>query len=88
MTVFAACLFFLAAFTSALVIIASWCRYGQAALALPAQLSTCPETLAIFWKAVERMHRPTLAPLRMGRAERPPRRKAPGLDWPGMTLAA
>lgn len=88
MTAFAACLFALAAFASLWIVAVSWHRYGPRALTLRPQLEACPETLVICWKIVERV--PALASVRKGRVARPGRQRVrqPGLDWPGMALAA
>ncbi|MCT2400593.1 hypothetical protein [Novosphingobium mangrovi (ex Huang et al. 2023)] len=90
MTVFAACLFTLAALASVWIIAASWRRYSAGALALRAQLKACPEYTEIHWRVIERSPLPTLASLRKDRAARRARRsvQAPGLEWPGMARAA
>lgn len=89
MTAFAACLFGLAAFASAWVIVASLHRHGPLALTLRAQRDSCPDTLVICWKVVERASVPLLAPLRTARTGRAPRPslRAPGLEWPAVLAA-
>ncbi|WP_395394315.1 hypothetical protein WBP07_03585 [Novosphingobium sp. BL-8A] len=90
MTAFAACLFAVTALASALAIMATLRRYGHDALALPARLAACPETLTIHWAMVERVTVPALGALRRDRVTR--RRlsaeQRPGLDWPCGELAA
>lgn len=88
MTAFAACLFALTVFASIWIIAASWRCYGPRALALRAQLEACPETLTIRGKIIERA--PAPLSFRTARAVRPDLQKLsqPGLDWPGMALAA
>lgn len=87
MTVFAACLFALAAMASAFSILMTIRRYGPQALTLRGQLAACPGTMVVTWKAIERVQLPTLGTLR----KRPVRRAAARLEWPGtasMDLAA
>lgn len=87
MTVFAACLFALAAFTSAWAIAASWRRYGSGVRALRAQLAACPDNTAIRWRAVFRPG-PSLTAVRMAPTARRARRAAPALARPALGLAA
>ncbi len=86
MTALAACLFSLAALASGWAILFSAIRFGPRAMALRAQLASCPGTMVIEWKRIERVAVPALAVLR----KRPSRRMAerPGLEWPMLEIAA
>lgn len=81
MTVFAACLFALAAMASAFSILMTIRRYGPHTLTFRAQLAACPGTMVVTWKVIERVQLPVLASLRKGPARRTPAR----LEWPGTT---
>ncbi|MFC6433574.1 hypothetical protein ACFSLT_00015 [Novosphingobium resinovorum] len=70
MTVFAACLFALAAMASAFSILMTIRRYGPNALTFREQLAACPGTLVVTWKVIERVQLPALASLRKGPARR------------------
>ncbi len=86
MTVFAACLFTLAAFASGWAMLVTVRRFGAATMDLRAQLRACPRTMTLEWSMVERVTVPALAPLRTRRAPRMPERT--GLDWPQLERAA
>jgi hypothetical protein len=86
MTAFTACLFTLAAFASAWTLLATLHSFGAGAMALRAQLESCPGTMTVEWTRVERVAVPALAALRKRPARRMPER--PGLDWPTLEIAA
>lgn len=86
MTAFAACLFAIAALASVWSVLATVRRFGPGVASLRAQLETCPGTLMIEWTMVERVAVPALAALRKRPVRRMPDR--PGLEWPGLEIAA
>ncbi|SMP78008.1 hypothetical protein SAMN06296065_11061 [Novosphingobium panipatense] len=64
MTALAITVFFLAAFTSGIAMIATLREFAATALALRSELAGLSEPAEISWKAVERTQLPPLSPLR------------------------
>ncbi len=97
MTVFAACLFAMAALVAAQIIASSWLRHAGAARMLSKQLRACTDSMTLDWKAAERVPMPALSMLRKDRLLRSRRHlqwnvtqgntawnvaERPGLEWP------
>ena len=92
MTLFAACLFALAAFASAGTIVFTWLRYGSQVWTLHAQLRACPGDTVVHWKREERLTLPLLPDFTTARAARRVLRSASmriaGTQYPGSPAAA